>query len=100
MDDLKIAIGSDHAGYEYKEKIIDYLNARNIPYTDVGTHTKESCDYPEIARSVDCCQQSSRDKSGFVWRYLFCKSLKSTQQRKCSLPWGTSYRRTLSPRYC
>ena len=52
MEDLKVVIGSDHAGYEYKEKIIDYLNARNIPYTDVGTHTKESCDYPEIARSV------------------------------------------------
>lgn len=52
MEDLKVVIGSDHAGYEYKEKIIDYLNARSIPYTDIGTHTKESCDYPEIARSV------------------------------------------------
>ena len=28
MEDLKVVIGSDHAGYEYKEKIIDYLNAR------------------------------------------------------------------------
>ena len=28
------------------------MNARGIPYTDIGTHTKESCDYPEIARSV------------------------------------------------
>ena len=31
MEDLKVAIGSDHGGYEYKEKIIDYLKARNIP---------------------------------------------------------------------
>ncbi len=61
MEDLKVVIGSDHAGYEYKEKIIDYLNARNIPYTDIGTHTKESCDYPVIARSV--CERVISGKS-------------------------------------
>ena len=36
MEDLKVVIGSDHAGYEYKEKIIDYLNARNIPYSVIS----------------------------------------------------------------
>ena len=61
MEDLKVVIGSDHAGYEYKEKIIDYLNARGIPYTDIGTHTKESCDYPVIARSV--CERVISGKS-------------------------------------
>ena len=50
MEDLKVAIGSDHGGFVYKEKIIDYLKARNIPYIDLGTHTREACDYPEIAR--------------------------------------------------
>ena len=52
MDHLKIAIGSDHGGFNYKEKIIDYLKARNIEYIDVGTHTLEACDYPDIARNV------------------------------------------------
>ena len=52
MEDLKVAIGSDHGGFEYKEKIIEYLKSRNIPYVDMGTHTKEACDYPEIARAV------------------------------------------------
>lgn len=52
MEDLKVAIGSDHGGFEYKEKIIEYLKSRNIPYFDMGTHTKEACDYPEIARAV------------------------------------------------
>ena len=47
-----IIIGSDHGGFVYKEEIIDYLKARNIPYIDLGTHTREACDYPEIARSV------------------------------------------------
>lgn len=37
MDDLKVAIGSDHGGFHYKEAIIEYLKARNIDYIDVGT---------------------------------------------------------------
>ena len=52
MEDLKVAIGSDHGGFYYKEKIIEYLKSRNIPYIDLGTHTREACDYPNIAREV------------------------------------------------
>ena len=52
MDDLKVAIGSDHGGFHYKEAIIEYLKARNIDYIDVGTYTRESCDYPIIAKHV------------------------------------------------
>lgn len=52
MDHLTVAIGADHAGFHYKEIIIDYLKARNIDYVDVGTYTPESCDYPVIARKV------------------------------------------------
>ena len=61
MEDLKVAIGSDHGGFQYKEKIIDYLSARNIPYVDLGTHTPESCDYPDIARAV--CERIISGKS-------------------------------------
>lgn len=52
MEDLKVAIGSDHGGFYYKEKIKEYLTYRNIPFVDVGTHTREACDYPVIARNV------------------------------------------------
>ena len=52
MEDLKVAVGSDHGGFRYKEQIIEYLKSRNIPYFDVGTHTPEACDYPIIARKV------------------------------------------------
>ncbi|MBO5385500.1 ribose 5-phosphate isomerase B [bacterium] len=52
MDHLKVAIGSDHGGFRYKESIIDYLKVRDIEFTDVGTYTPESCDYPDIARKV------------------------------------------------
>lgn len=49
---MKIAIGSDHAGFALKETIKAYLDSRMIPYEDFGTHTQESCDYPRIAEIV------------------------------------------------
>ncbi len=52
MQDLKVVIGSDHGGFNYKEVIIDYLKSNNIEVFDVGTYNKESCDYPIIAREV------------------------------------------------
>lgn len=52
MDHLKVALGCDHGGFVYKQKIIDYLKARNIEFIDVGTYTREACDYPDIARNV------------------------------------------------
>ncbi len=52
MEKLVIAIGSDHGGFEYKNLISDHLKQKGIDVIDVGTYTKDSCDYPEIARKV------------------------------------------------
>lgn len=52
MENLKVAIGSDHGGFHYKASIIEYLESRDIEYIDVGTLTRESCDYPVIAKDV------------------------------------------------
>lgn len=49
---VKVAVGSDHGGFEYKAKIIEYLKEHNFEYEDVGTFTKDSCDYPIIAKKV------------------------------------------------
>jgi ribose 5-phosphate isomerase B len=53
---LKIAIGSDHAGYALKEDIKKALEARNDIIVDIGTDTESSVDYPdfgiEVARLV------------------------------------------------
>ncbi|MBE5822134.1 MAG: ribose 5-phosphate isomerase B [Clostridiales bacterium] len=49
---MKIAIGSDHAGYELKEKIKQYLIENNIEIIDVGTNSTESVDYPDFAYDV------------------------------------------------
>lgn len=52
MENLKIAIGSDHGGFEYKNKIVDYLKAKGYSVEDVGTYSTDSCDYPLIAKDV------------------------------------------------
>lgn len=50
--DVKIAIGSDHGGFELKAKIADYLKGKNIEVKDFGTFSNESCDYPVFAKEV------------------------------------------------
>lgn len=49
---MKIIIGSDHAGYELKEKLKGELTASGVPVEDYGTSTSESCDYPLIGERV------------------------------------------------
>jgi len=48
----KIVIGADHAGYEYKEAIKQYLTTKNIDVIDVGTHSCDSVDYPDFAHAT------------------------------------------------
>jgi ribose 5-phosphate isomerase B len=49
---MKIAIGSDHAGFEVKEILRKRLEAEGIQVLDVGTHSNASVDYPEYAEKV------------------------------------------------
>lgn len=58
----KIAIASDHGGYELKEKIKIHLKERCIEFTDFGTYSTTSVNYPDYAHLVckavtsgDCC---------------------------------------------
>ena len=44
---MKIAIACDHAGYEYKEKLVEYLRTQGYEVKDFGTHSAESMDYPK-----------------------------------------------------
>lgn len=48
----KIIIASDHGGFELKEKIIAYLNENNYEVEDLGTNSKDSCDYPIYAKKL------------------------------------------------
>ncbi len=49
---MRIAIGSDHAGYAYKEKIKKYLQGLGHEVRDFGTDSEESADYPVYIRPV------------------------------------------------
>lgn len=49
---MKIAIGTDHAGYLYKEKIKGYLAQKGHQVEDFGTHSEEPVDYPVFIRPV------------------------------------------------
>ena len=43
---MRVALGSDHGGFELKQEIIKYLEEKQIEYKDYGCHSTESTDYP------------------------------------------------------
>ncbi|MBP3299862.1 MAG: ribose 5-phosphate isomerase B [Muribaculaceae bacterium] len=45
----KVAFASDHAGYELKKHLEEYMKAKGYEPVDFGTHSEESCDYPDYA---------------------------------------------------
>src|SRR5207249_4056226 len=49
---MKIAIASDHAGYEEKERLKPLLDELGVQYEDLGTVSEESVDYPDYARKA------------------------------------------------
>lgn len=49
---MKIAIGGDHAGFHLKQELAAWLREQGHEVTDLGTHSTESCDYPDYARAV------------------------------------------------
>ena len=53
---MRIAVGSDHGGLEYKNAIAKHLKEKGYDVVDVGTYSKDSCHYPvfgaEVARKV------------------------------------------------
>ena len=52
MNQKKITVGSDHAGYSLKLTVIEHLKARGYEVIDVGTDSPASCDYPIFAHAV------------------------------------------------
>ncbi len=49
---MRVALGSDHAGFKLKEKIKVLLGGKGIEYRDFGTYSEESCDYPDYVHMV------------------------------------------------
>ena len=49
---MKVAIGSDHAGFELKQSIIQYLQERDCEVLDMGTNSTDRADYPDFGHAV------------------------------------------------
>lgn len=49
---MKISIGNDHAGTEYKQAIVEYLESKGIKVINYGTDSKDSVDYPDFVHPV------------------------------------------------
>jgi ribose 5-phosphate isomerase B len=65
---LKIAIGADHAGFDYKEIVKTYLKSHEVK--DFGTHSLDSVDYPDFAHPVANAVESKE----FDFGILICGS--------------------------
>jgi ribose 5-phosphate isomerase B len=65
-----IAIGSDHAGYEYKEALKKWLEKNGYAFKDFGTHSSDSADYPDFAHPV----AAAVEKKEYTFGVLLCGS--------------------------
>ena len=63
---MKIAIGSDHAGFRYKQEIVTHLRAAGHEVADFGTDSTESADYPVFIRPVAEAVAAGRYERGIV----------------------------------
>ena len=63
---LRIAIGSDHAGYELKQHLVAFMTALGHTVDDQGTHSTESCDYPPICAGVGRTVRDGKADLGIV----------------------------------
>lgn len=52
MDTKIIGLASDHAGFELKQYVKQWLDEHHMPYKDYGTYTTDSCDYPDFGHAL------------------------------------------------
>lgn len=62
----KIAIGSDHGGFNLKGTIIKHLEAQGHEVQDFGTYSTESCDYPVYAKAVANSVAKGENEKGIL----------------------------------
>lgn len=85
-----IPIACDHAGYQLKLKVIDFLKSKDLDVIDFGTDSEESCDYPDFAHKVGSAVNNGTYKRGIV----ICGSGNGVQMTvnkypnvRCALSW-------------
>lgn len=63
---MKISIGNDHAGPEYKKAIVEMLKANGHEVTNYGTDSADSVDYPDFAHPVALDVESKKADFGII----------------------------------
>lgn len=63
---MKVAVGSDHAGFELKQKLASHLREVGHEVVDLGTQSTDSVDYPEYARRVARAVSSNEVERGLL----------------------------------
>ncbi|NBA76576.1 ribose 5-phosphate isomerase B [Emticicia sp. ODNR4P] len=88
----KIAIGGDHAGFEYKAEIVNCLQSKGYEVKDFGPYSNASCDYPDFAHPV----ASAVETKEFDLGILLCGSANGVaitankhQGIRAGLAWNT-----------
>lgn len=63
---MKIALACDHGGLNLKEAIKKHLEEKNYEVIDLGTNSKESCDYPDYGKKAALCVANKEADLGIV----------------------------------
>lgn len=63
---MKIAVGSDHGGFEFKKMVIEFLQEIGQEVVDVGCFSTDSVDYPDFADKVCASVQNSSCEQGIL----------------------------------
>ena len=66
MNNLTFAVGGDHAGFDYKDSLIQFLQKLQIHVKDCGTYSADSVDYPDFAHPVADAVESGEVNFGLL----------------------------------
>ncbi|MGB0943371.1 MAG: ribose 5-phosphate isomerase B [Marinomonas sp.] len=88
---MKIALGGDHAGFEYKKMLVGYLKNKGINTKDFGPFSSDSCDYPDFVHPVALAVEAGEYDFGII----LCGSgngiamtVNKHQGIRCALAWN------------
>jgi len=86
---MKISIGNDHAGTDYKKEIIKHLKEKKVNVVNNGTDKNDSVDYPDhihpVAKQVAKKRNQVWDNCLWKWKWRKHDSKQTPKNKKCTL---------------
>ncbi len=95
---LPIAVGCDHAGFEYKTKIVPWLNQQGWQVNDFGTYSPDSVDYPDYVHPVATSVENNESAFGILICGTgngVCMTANKHQGIRAGLCWNTDVARLI-----